>query len=49
LPAKALQVQFPPDRIQWLYECSFGQGSTVLAARQDGQKIGQKVLNRAGP
>ena len=37
-------VQFSPDRIQWLYEKSFGQGTTVLAALQDGAKIGQIAL-----
>jgi GNAT superfamily N-acetyltransferase len=38
------KVQFSPDRIQWLYERSFGQGTTVLAALKDGQKIGQIAL-----
>lgn len=37
-------VKFSPDRIRWLYEKSFGQGTTVLAALQDGQKIGQVAL-----
>jgi GNAT superfamily N-acetyltransferase len=37
-------VQFSPDRIRWLYETSFGQGTTVLAAFEDGQKIGQIAL-----
>ena len=37
-------VQFSPDRIQWLYKKSFGQGTTVLAALEDGQKIGQIAL-----
>ena len=38
------KVSFSPDRIQWLYERSFSQGTTVLAALQDGQKIGQIAL-----
>jgi hypothetical protein len=38
------KVKFSPDRIQWLYERSFGQGTTVLAALEDGQKIGQVAL-----
>lgn len=38
------KVQFSPDRIQWLYEKSFGQGTTVVAAREDGLKIGQIAL-----
>lgn len=38
------KVQFSPDRIQWLYERSFGQGTTVLAALEDGQKVGQIAL-----
>jgi hypothetical protein len=37
-------VQFSPDRIKWLYEESFGQGTTVLAAIDDGRKIGQVAL-----
>lgn len=37
-------VQFSPDRIKWLYEKSFGQGTTVLAAIDDGRKIGQIAL-----
>ncbi|HTX53547.1 MAG TPA: GNAT family N-acetyltransferase, partial [Candidatus Baltobacteraceae bacterium] len=37
-------VQFSPERIRWLYERSFGQGTTVLAALEDGQKIGQIAL-----
>jgi predicted N-acetyltransferase YhbS len=38
------RVRFSPDRIQWLYEDSFGQGTTVLAAFEGGQKIGQVAL-----
>jgi len=38
------KVKFSPDRIRWLYEKSFGQGTTVVAALEDGQKIGQIAL-----
>ena len=38
-------VKFSPERIRWLYERSFGQGTTVLAALEDGQKIGQIELS----
>jgi hypothetical protein len=38
------KVHFSPDRIKWLYERSFGQGTTVLAALDDGRKIGQIAL-----
>jgi hypothetical protein len=38
------KVQFSPERIQWLYEKSFGRGTTVLAALEDGQKVGQIAL-----
>ena len=37
-------LHFSPDRIKWLYETSFGQGTTVLAAIDDGKKIGQIAL-----
>src|ERR1700755_1053665 len=37
-------VHFSPERIQWLYERSFGRGTTVLAAFDDGRKIGQVAL-----
>jgi hypothetical protein len=37
-------VHFSPDRIKWLYEESFGQGTTVLAASDDDRKIGQIAL-----
>jgi len=40
----AESVQFSPDRIKWLYEQSFGRGTTVLAAIDDGRKIGQIAL-----
>lgn len=38
------EVQFSPERIQWLYERSFGRGTTVLAAIDNGRKIGQIAL-----
>jgi hypothetical protein len=34
----AAHVQFSADRIKWLYERSFGRGTTVLAATDDGRK-----------
>src|SRR6202008_5211535 len=37
-------VHFSPERIKWLYERSFGCGTTVLAAIDDGRKIGQIPL-----
>jgi hypothetical protein len=37
-------VVFSPPRMKWLYERGFGQGSTVVAAFDDGRKIGQIVL-----
>jgi hypothetical protein len=37
-------VHFSPERIKWLYERSFGRGTTVLAAHDDGRKIGQIAL-----
>jgi hypothetical protein len=37
-------VHFSPERIKWLYERSFGRGTTVLAAIDDGRKIGQIAL-----
>jgi hypothetical protein len=37
-------VTFSPPRMRWLYECGFGQGSTVVAAHDDGKKVGQIVL-----
>jgi hypothetical protein len=40
----ATDVHFSPDRIKWLYERSFGCGTTVLAAIDDGRKIGQIAL-----
>jgi predicted N-acetyltransferase YhbS len=35
---------FSAERIKWLYERSFGRGTTVLAAIDDGRKIGQIAL-----
>jgi hypothetical protein len=40
----AQNVQFSPDRIKWLYERGFGRGTTVLAAVDDGRKIGQVAM-----
>jgi hypothetical protein len=37
-------VVFSPSRMQWLYERGFGQGSTVIAACDDGKKVGQIVM-----
>lgn len=37
-------VVFSPPRMKWLYERGFGQGSAVVAAFDDGKKIGQIVL-----
>jgi hypothetical protein len=37
-------VRFSPDRIKWLYERSFSQGTTVVAAIDGGRKIGQIAL-----
>ncbi|HLZ06827.1 MAG TPA: GNAT family N-acetyltransferase [Bradyrhizobium sp.] len=37
-------VHFSAERIKWLYERSFGRGTTVLAATDDGRKIGQIAL-----
>ncbi len=38
------EVSFSADRIQWLYERGFGRGTTVLAALEDGRKVGQIAL-----
>jgi hypothetical protein len=40
----AENVRFSPERIKWLYERSFGRGTTVLAAVDDGRKIGQIAM-----
>jgi len=37
-------VHFSAERIKWLYERSFGRGTTVLAAVDKGKKIGQIAL-----
>ena len=37
-------ISFSAPRMKWLYERGFGQGSTVVAAYDDGKKIGQIVL-----
>ena len=38
------EVVFSPPRMKWLYERGFGQGSAVVAAFDDGVKVGQIVL-----
>jgi hypothetical protein len=38
------EVAFSGKRMKWLYEQSFGQGTTVLAVTDDGLKIGQIAL-----
>lgn len=38
------QVQFSAERIKWLYERAFGRGTIVLAALDDGRKIGQIAM-----
>jgi len=40
----AENVRFSPERIKWLYERGFGRGATVLAAVDDGRKIGQVAM-----
>jgi hypothetical protein len=40
------EVKFSPDRIQWLYERGFSQGTTVIAAYENTTKIGQIALIR---
>src|ERR1700755_139766 len=40
----AENVHFSPERIKWLYERGFGRGTTVLAAVDDGRKIGQVAM-----
>jgi len=40
------EVAFAADRMQWLYERGFGQGTIVLAATDDGAKVGQIALVR---
>jgi hypothetical protein len=37
-------VVFSASRMKWLYERGFGAGATVVAAFEDGNKIGQIVL-----
>ena len=37
-------VVFSPPRMQWLYERGFGLGSAVVAAFDDGKKVGQIVM-----
>jgi Acetyltransferase (GNAT) domain len=40
----SLDVEFAADRMKWLYERGFGQGTIVVAAADDGLKIGQIAL-----
>jgi hypothetical protein len=37
-------IRFSPERIKWLYQRGFGRGATVLAAVDDGRKIGQVAM-----
>jgi len=37
-------VHFSPERIKWLYERSFGRGTSVLAATDGTRKIGQVAM-----
>jgi hypothetical protein len=37
-------ISFSAPRMKWLYQRGFGQGSAVVAAFDDGKKIGQIVL-----
>jgi hypothetical protein len=37
-------VVFSPERMQWLYERSFGEGTIVLSVTDDGAKVGQIAL-----
>jgi hypothetical protein len=38
------RVHFSPDRIKWLYERGFGRGTTVVAATDGTEKIGQVAM-----
>jgi hypothetical protein len=40
------EIVFNPDRMKWLYERSFGQGTIVLAVTDNGAKVGQMALVR---
>jgi hypothetical protein len=40
------EVVFNADRMKWLYQRGFGPGTVVLAATEDGVKIGQIALLR---
>jgi hypothetical protein len=37
-------IKFSPERMRWLYERGFGQGSAVVAAFDGDKKVGQIVL-----
>jgi hypothetical protein len=38
------EVSFSAERIRWLYERGFGKGAMVLAARHNGEKVGQIAI-----
>ena len=38
------EVAFSARRMRWLYERGFSQGATVVAAYDDGAKVGQIAL-----
>jgi hypothetical protein len=38
------QIRFSPERIKWLYERSFGSGTTVVAALDGTKKVGQVAM-----
>jgi hypothetical protein len=40
------EVVFSAERMRWLYESGFSQGTTVVAAYDDGTKVGQIALIR---
>ena len=40
------EVAFSAERIEWLYQRGFSQGATVVAAYDDGAKVGQIALIR---
>jgi hypothetical protein len=40
------EVVFSAQRMKWLYESGFGQGGAVIAAYDDGKKVGQIALLR---
>ena len=40
------RIQLDGEHLKWFYEKSFSQGSTVIALRADGQKVGQIAMVR---